>query len=63
MKEKRNAHKFFIGELEGKRPVRRHRRRWEDNIIMDLGETGWSGVGWIHLLRTEISDGFCDHSK
>jgi hypothetical protein len=32
-------------------PLRRPRRRWEDNIKMFLGETGWEGVDWVHLAR------------
>jgi hypothetical protein len=37
--EKRNACRILVGKLEGKRQLRRHRSRWEDNIKMDLGET------------------------
>jgi hypothetical protein len=37
----KNAYKISFGKLEGKRPLRRPRRRWEDNIIMDLKEIGW----------------------
>jgi hypothetical protein len=47
--KKRNAYRILMGEPEGKRPVGRHRRRWEDNIKMDLGETGSGGVDWIGL--------------
>jgi hypothetical protein len=36
----RNAHKIFVGEPEGKRPLGRSRRRWEDNIKMDLRTMG-----------------------
>jgi hypothetical protein len=36
---------------EGKRPLRRVSRRWEDNIQIDLRETGWSGMNWIHLAQ------------
>jgi hypothetical protein len=41
--EKRNA--------EGKRPLGRPRRRWVDNIKMDLREIGWDGMGWIYLAQ------------
>jgi hypothetical protein len=34
----------LVGKLEGKRPFGRPRRRWEDNIRMDLKEIGWEGV-------------------
>jgi hypothetical protein len=40
-----------LGKPERKRPLRRHRRRWEDNIEMDLREIGWSGIDWIDLAR------------
>jgi hypothetical protein len=39
-----------VGKPEGKRPLGRPRRRWVDNIRMDLGEVGWSDVDWIGLL-------------
>jgi hypothetical protein len=39
--EKRNAYRLLVGKPEGKRPLGRIRRRWVDNIIMDLGEVGW----------------------
>jgi hypothetical protein len=38
MGEKRNAYRLFVGKPEGKRPLGRPRRRWVDNIRMDLGE-------------------------
>jgi hypothetical protein len=49
MGEMRNAHKMLVGKPEGKRPLGKPRRRWEDNIRMDLSEIGWEGVDWIHL--------------
>jgi hypothetical protein len=36
---------------EGKRPLGRPRRRWEDNIMMDLQEVGCGGMGWIGLVQ------------
>jgi hypothetical protein len=39
---------------EGKRPLERPRRRWEDNIKMDLGETGIDGANWIRLARDRV---------
>jgi hypothetical protein len=36
-----------VGKPEGKRPLGRPRRRWVDNIKMDLREIGWDGVDWI----------------
>jgi hypothetical protein len=40
-----------VGQLEGKRPLGRPRRRWEDGIRMDLRDIGWEGVKWIHLTE------------
>jgi hypothetical protein len=47
--EKKNAHRLLVGKPDGKRPLRRARRRWLDNIRMDLGEVGWGDVDWIGL--------------
>jgi hypothetical protein len=47
--EKRDAYRLLVGKLEGKRPLGRPRRKWMDNIKMDLGEIGWGGVDWISL--------------
>jgi hypothetical protein len=47
----RNAYKIFVGKPEGKRPLGRPRRRWEDKIRMDLKEIGWKGVDWLHLAQ------------
>jgi hypothetical protein len=49
--EKRNAYRLLVGKPEGKRPLGRPRRRWEDNIRMDLGEVGWGAVDWIGLAQ------------
>jgi hypothetical protein len=49
--EKRNAYRILVGKLEGKRPLGRPRRRWEDNIRMDLREIGWGGMDWIDLAQ------------
>jgi hypothetical protein len=38
-----------MGKPEGKRPLGRPRRRWVDNIRMDLGEVGWVDVDWIRI--------------
>jgi hypothetical protein len=51
MGEERNLHKVLVGKPEGKRPLGRLRNRWEDGIRMDLRETGWGGVEWIHLAQ------------
>jgi hypothetical protein len=47
----RNAYKLFFGKPEGKRPLRRPEHRWEDNIRMDLWETEWESVDWMHLAQ------------
>jgi hypothetical protein len=51
MGEKGNAYRLLVGKPEGKRPLRRPRRRWVDNIRIDLGEVGWGDVGWIGLAK------------
>jgi hypothetical protein len=44
MGEKRNVYRILVGKREGKRTLGRPRRRWVDNIKMDLREIGWSGL-------------------
>jgi hypothetical protein len=51
MGEGRNVYRVLVGKPEGKRPLRRPRRRWEDGIKMDLREIGWGGVEWIQLAQ------------
>jgi hypothetical protein len=45
MGEGRNVYRVLVGKPEGKRPLGRPRRRWEDGIRMDLEEIGWGGSG------------------
>jgi hypothetical protein len=47
--EKRNAYRLLVGKPEGKRTLGRPRRRWADNIRMDLGEVGWTGLVWLRI--------------
>jgi hypothetical protein len=49
--EKRNAYRVLVGNPEGKRSLGRPRRRWEDNIRMDLIEEVWGGMDWIDLAQ------------
>jgi hypothetical protein len=51
MGEKRNVYRLLEGKPEGKRPLGRLRRRWIDNIKMDLLEMGLNVVDWIGLAR------------
>jgi hypothetical protein len=51
MGETRNAYRILVGKPEGKRRLGRPRRRWVDNIKMDLTEIGWDGVDWIDLAQ------------
>jgi hypothetical protein len=44
-------YRLLVGKPEGKRPLGRPRRRWVDNIKMDLREIGWDGVDWIDLAQ------------
>jgi hypothetical protein len=48
--EKRGGYRILVGRPEGKRPLGRPRRRWEDNIKIDLKEVGW-GMDWIELAQ------------
>jgi hypothetical protein len=51
MWEKRNAYRILMGKPEEKRALGRPRHKWEDNIKMDLRETGWGGMDWIVLAQ------------
>ena len=51
MGERRGVHRVLVGKPEGKRPLGRPRRRWEDNIKMDLQKVGCGGMDWIELVR------------
>ena len=49
--ESRYVYRVLVGKPEGKRPLGRPRRRWEDNIKMDLQEVGCEGMDWIELAQ------------
>jgi hypothetical protein len=48
---KRNAYRILVGKPEGKRPLGRPRRRWVDNIKIDLREIGWDDMDWTDLAQ------------
>ena len=51
MGERRIVYRVLVGKPEGKRPLWRPRRKWEDNIKMDLQEMGREGMDWIGLAQ------------
>jgi hypothetical protein len=51
MGEKRDAYRILVGRPEGRRPLGRPTRRWEDNIKIDLQEVRWVGMDWIELTQ------------
>jgi hypothetical protein len=54
MGEGRGVCRVLVGRPEGKRPLGRPRRRWEDNIKLDLREIGIDGADWIHLAQDRV---------
>jgi hypothetical protein len=52
--EKRNAYRILVGKPEGRRPLGRPRRRWVDNIKIDLREIRWDGVVWTGSIWLRI---------
>ena len=51
MEEGRAVYRVLVGKTEGRRPLGRPRRRWEDNIRMDLREVGCGCVDWMELAQ------------
>jgi len=51
----RGLYRVLVGKLEGKRPLARSRRRWEDNIKMDIQEVRFEGMDWIELAQDRDS--------
>jgi hypothetical protein len=51
MGEERGVYRVLLGKLEGRRPMGRPRRRWVDNIRMDLREVGYGYMDWIGLAQ------------
>ena len=57
MGERRGVYRFLVGKTEGKRPLMRPMRRWEDNIKMNIQEVGWGAMDWMELARIETDGG------
>jgi len=51
MRERRDVNKVLVGKPEGKRPLRRPRHRWENNIKIGLQEVGCEGMDWFELAQ------------
>jgi hypothetical protein len=58
MGDKRNAYRVLVGKPEGKRPLRKSRRRWEDNIKINLRY-----IGWVTWTGQEAVEGPCKHGN
>jgi hypothetical protein len=51
IRERRDTYRALVGKPEGRRPLERPRRRWEDNIKMDLREVECGGTDWVDLAQ------------
>jgi hypothetical protein len=49
-----SVYRVLVGRTDGKRPLGRPRRRWEDNIKLDLREIGIDGANWIQLAQDRV---------
>jgi hypothetical protein len=63
MGEGRGVHRVLVGRPEGKRPLERHRRSWEDNIKMHLSEIWIEEANWIRLVQDSLVAGFCENGN
>jgi hypothetical protein len=63
MWEKRNTYRILVGKPEGRRPLGRPRRKWVDNIKIDLREIGWDGMDWIELAQNRAVEGSCERGN
>jgi hypothetical protein len=61
--EGRGVYRVLVGKSEGKKPLGRPRRRWEDNIKMDLREIGIDGANWIQLAQDRVQWRTCEHGN
>ena len=55
--EKTNAYRVLVGKTKRKGPLGRPRRKWEDNIEMDLNQIGWEDVDWMNLTQNRQKGG------
>jgi hypothetical protein len=53
MGERRGVHRVSVGKSEGKKPLGKPRRRYENDIKIRLTEIGWDGVDWVDMLKDE----------
>jgi len=51
MGERRDVYRVLVGKHDGKKPLGRSRRRWDDNIKMDIQEVGYGGTDWIEMAQ------------
>jgi len=51
MGRRRGVYSVLVGKSKGKKPLGRPRRRWEDNIQLDIQEVGCGGMGWLELAQ------------
>jgi hypothetical protein len=58
--EERDVYRILVGKPEGKRPLGRPRRRWDDNIKITLQEVGCGGMDWIGLTQDRQVAGNCE---
>jgi hypothetical protein len=61
--EGRGVYRVLVRRSEGKRPLRRPKRRWGDNIKMDLRKVGIDGANWIRLAQDSPLTGFCEYGN
>ena len=61
MGEGRGVHRVLVGKLEGRRPLGKPKRRWEDNIKMDLQEMGGGCGDWMELAQDRQVAGTCEY--
>jgi hypothetical protein len=63
MVEGRGVHRVLVGKPEGMKPLGRPRRRWEDNIKMDLEEVGGGLGDWMELAQDRELVGTCEYGE